>query len=105
MTPPKRINIEILTNEESNRDAILALLEACRWLSLNFGKSVATNDTTEIVMRAKPGDRVDVQTCSVCGKYQPLVPIVCFGCIAREVRQAYGLEAPADCPIDMSDQI
>ena len=86
---PRKITIEILTNDQTNNDPILALLEACRWLSLSYGNSTSENNTTEIVMHvSKHGPRVDVQTCRVCGKYQPLTPIVCFGCISKMVRAA-----------------
>lgn len=97
--PPRKIVIEILSNDDTPNGPVLALLEACRWLKCGYGNSTAQNDTTEITMRTKYGERVDLQHCAVCEQIQPVVVDICFGCVKREAMQAMGY---ADVIVDHS---
>lgn len=91
MKKPRKITLEIITNDDTNAGPILALLEACRWLHNGYGNSVSENDTTEITMRnPKPGPSIDLTTCDKCGNVKPINDPGCFGCLTAVVRA--GLE-------------
>lgn len=77
---PRKITIEILTSDPTNQDAIVGLLEACRWLQCHWGRNTATSEQSELTMIGKPLERIELRICTECGKYKPVNAVFCFGC-------------------------